>query len=70
MTKKQTRCLACSVRVKPPLVAISHTIRPGASLCPTCGKRESFDALWAEGLRVGFVRDAAAREVVEPEGDE
>lgn len=54
------KCLTCEKKLVPPLIAISHTISSGAKLCPECGQRESMDAGWAEGLRVGFRRYEAA----------
>ena len=59
------KCLACGTTVKEPLYSISHTIKPGAKLCPDCGRRESADPVWADGLRIGFERDAVARKVVD-----
>lgn len=58
------KCVACSTPLKQPLVAVSHTIKPGSLLCPECGQRESVDPLWADGMRIGFERDAAARKVI------
>ena len=58
-------CLACGVEIKGPLYSLSHTIKRGAKLCPECGQRESSDLLWADGLRIGFERDALARKAAE-----
>lgn len=52
------RCLACGDELKLPLVAISHTISPGANLCPDCGQRESVDPAWASGVQTGLRRAA------------
>jgi hypothetical protein len=54
------RCIACSRQIEPELVSISHTIHPGGSLCSDCGRRESLDPVWADGLRRGVRRAEAA----------
>jgi len=60
-SKPPEPCAGCGATLDLPLVSISHTILPDARLCPACGQRESTDPAWAEGLRVGYARDAAAR---------
>lgn len=58
------KCFACGKQIKGALYSISHTIKRGEKLCPNCGQRESSDLLWADGLRVGFERDAVAWETI------
>ncbi len=60
--KKET-CIACSKSVEASLVAVSHTIQPGASLCSGCGRRESTDPLWARGIQIGLQRAEVCQRV-------
>jgi hypothetical protein len=67
MTAKpsMSHCLGCGKRLPiggEELCAVSHTIRPGAPLCSDCGRRETSDPAWANGTRVGLLRDEAARD--------
>lgn len=65
MSEAQQNCLGCGKRLpEAVLCAVSHTIKPGALLCSGCGSKESLDAAWAEGRRIGLRRAEAAMSVL------
>ncbi len=45
------------------LCSLSHTIDPGGRLCSDCGRKETLDAGWAQGRRVGLLRAQVCEDV-------
>ena len=44
------------------LCSLSHTILPGKPICTECGYKETTDAAWAEGRRIGYLQANVCKE--------